>query len=143
MIDTILDNLTIYTDGWCRPNPWWDWWYARYIVELDIYWWWKLENSTNNIAELTALSSALEYLLDNMLYAKDIEFVMDSNYAMYTSNGKRKANKNTSLVMWNRFYIKLLAAQSNITWTWVKWHNGNEYNELVDKLCIKYKEWLI
>ena len=139
-------KLTVYTDWWCRPNPWWPWAWAFYIVELDMWWSIFLEETTNNIAELMALNIALKEIKD--IDFDELEFVMDSEYAMNTSNWKRKAIKNKEIVWENRLLIYniQLRIDKRITRTRVKWHNWDKYNELVDKMCndlVFEKTWTI
>ena len=133
--------IEVYTDGSCLGNPGAGGW-AFLIIRGD-----KLIsksgseiNSTNNRMELTAAIKALEYLdNDNVL-----KINTDSNYLKNGINSwilkwkndnwlnsKKEPVKNKDL------WIELdqLTKSKNILWQWVKAHQDNNYNNLVDNLA--------
>ena len=90
----------------------------------------KITHETNNRAELKAIINAILQLPQD---AKDVIVYSDSQYALNTLSGKwkRKLNKDLFLI-WDDVTKE---RGLDIEYNWVKGHNGNEYNELCDKLC--------
>lgn len=142
--------MQIYTDGSCSPNPGPGGWAAvllfdqgNKIVELQ-----GTENqSTNNRMELTAALKALESLEGN----NDVEVLTDSRYLQrgisewlvkWKKNGWVTAEgypvKNRDL--WQTFSTQL--ERHNITWTWIKGHNKNSWNERADTLATVVRQSL-
>ena len=119
-----------------------------------------MKETTNNIMELTAVIESLKYVLDILKKEKnynillnnvknnkkmDIEIYADSSYVLkgiteWIENWIKKDFKNVkNIELWKTLYnlkkqteelpsIKLLFNK-------VKGHNGNKYNEMVDKLA--------
>lgn len=135
--------VRIYTDGSCSPNPGPGGWAAvllfdqgKKIVEIK-----GSENqSTNNRMELTAAYKALESLEEN----SEVEILTDSRYLQrgisewltkwrrngwITADGFPVKNKD----LWQSFSVQL--ERHNITWTWIKGHNKNGWNERADELA--------
>ncbi|PSQ79642.1 MAG: ribonuclease HI [Bacteroidetes bacterium QS_8_68_15] len=144
-----MQDVTIYTDGGCNPNPGPGGWAALLLFEdeEDVAGRRKEQrlkdgarDSTNNRMELTAALKALE-ALDAPAH---VELHTDSRYlanafnqgwldswqdnGWKTSSNKPVKNKD----LWQ----KLLAAveKHEVEWTWVKGHAGNPLNELVDDM---------
>jgi ribonuclease HI len=140
--------LTIYTDGGCTGNPGPGGWAAvilengedpREMSGAD-------DATTNNRMELTAVISALEYVIEVFGKSRPIEVHTDSQYVQKgisewmkgwiskgwkTSAGKPVKNKD--------LFIKLkeLDDQLSVSWKWVKGHAGNEWNERCDELVAR------
>ena len=119
-----------------------------------------MKDTTNNIMELTAVIESLKYVLDILKKEKnynillnnvknnkkmDIEIYADSSYVLkgiteWIENWIKKDFKNVkNIELWKTLYnfkkqteelpsIKLLFNK-------VKGHNGDKYNEMVDKLA--------
>ena len=119
-----------------------------------------MKDTTNNIMELTAVITALEYVLEILNKEKNynlllnnkkndkkmnVEIYADSSYVLkgiteWIENWIKKDFKNVkNIELWKTLYnlkkqteelpsIKLLFNK-------VKGHNGNKYNEMVDKLA--------
>ena len=119
-----------------------------------------MKDTTNNIMELTAVITALEYVLEILKKEKNynllinnknndkkinVEIYADSSYVLkgiteWIENWIKKDFKNVKNVeLWKKLYnlkeqieklpsIKLLFNK-------VKGHNGDKYNEMVDKLA--------
>ena len=129
-------NYIVYTDGSCKPtNPG----YCgcgivisdeeKQVIHCDsIY----LGEGTNNIAELTAIKIALEWLKENSDTWDNHIIYTDSNYAVGLLNKNWKASKNQELVAELR---RLLEEFPNTEVKWVKGHNNNEFNERADELA--------
>lgn len=135
------DQVIIYSDGGCKPNPGRGGWAALLIwgdQQKEISG--GEANTTNNRMELTAAVSALEALKR----ACRIEFYTDSEYlkngiSQWISGWKRngwKTSKGDPVLnqdLWMR--LDELTRQHRITWKWTRGHAGNRYNERVDQLA--------
>lgn len=129
------DNwLKVYTDGSCLENPGgpggWAYiilWISDLdIVEKEFICFDSESNTTNNRMELTAVINALKQ--SGREYYK-FEIYTDSKYVINCATHKWKINKNRDLwIQWEN-----VSHGKVIKWHWVKAHNGNKYNELVDK----------
>ncbi|MDR1318424.1 MAG: ribonuclease HI [Treponema sp.] len=136
-------NLKIYTDGGCSGNPGPGGWAfvildTRVIAENRG----AEKNTTNNRMELTAVISALETVQESALSPGQITIYTDSQYVQkgiteWISGWKQKgwktsgkeAVKNQDL--WRR--LDDLAGRFSITWTWLRGHAGDIYNEYCDR----------
>lgn len=134
-------KVEIYADGACSGNPGPGGWgavlkYGENEKEISG----GEFQTTNNRMELTAVIQALRTLNRKC----EIEITTDSKYVVegmkawlpsWKANGWRtsakKPVKNDDL--WKE--LDQLSQQHEITWTWVKGHNGHEYNERADKLA--------
>ncbi len=136
-----MTTIQIYTDGACSGNPGPGGWGAVLI--------WKDQrktfqggalDTTNNRMELQAVISALEQIKQN----HPIEIYTDSVYvqqgmkswianwkANNWQNSQRKAVKNQDL--WQQ--LDKFNQQFQISWHWVKGHNGHPLNEEADALA--------
>lgn len=93
----------------------------------------KIENETNNRAELKAIIAAVYKLPSDARY---VVVISDSLYALRTLKGSYSRHKNTDLFdVWE----KVLKERSGlrIEYEWVKGHSGEEYNELCDRMCVE------
>ena len=134
------EKINVYTDGSCEPNPGPGGW-AAIILEgkeqtiLKGY----EKQSTNNRMELTAALEALRHI-DR---SKPVILYTDSQYLKNgvekwlkdwkARNWKRKGGVLLNVDLWKQ--IAEVIDQRKITWRWVKGHNGNPYNERVDRLA--------
>lgn len=105
------------------------------------------KDSTNNIAELTAATVAMEFVKEQGLEA--VVFMMDSQYVLkgikewhrgWEARGwlKQDGSEVPNRKQWERLlgiYRELEAAKVVMVLEWVKGHNGNIGNELADKLA--------
>ena len=90
----------------------------------------KITHETNNRAELKAIINAILQLPQD---ATDAVVYSDSQYALNTLSGKWKRKLNKDLFdVWDDI---IKERGLTIEYNWVRGHNGNEYNELCDKLC--------
>lgn len=102
------------------------------------------EGVTNNTMEMTAVIEALKFI-DHNHPGEPLEIVSDSEYVIkgttewsvkWRANGWRGMGGRVK----NREYWELLLSYTDRmqpTFKWVRGHNGDENNELVDKLCVK------
>lgn len=127
----------IYTDGSCIGNPGPGGWGFNVTLdnqEYDVSGGEK-DDTTNNRMELTAVIEALIFVPKNL----NIEIYSDSMYVIngitkWIKNWKRKnfmQVKNTDL--WKK--LDKLSENRKINWNYVRAHNGDLKNELVDKLA--------
>ncbi|BDU51042.1 ribonuclease H family protein [Haliovirga abyssi] len=137
-----MEEILIYTDGACANNQSKNnrGGYGAILIykgkEKEIYGGYR--NTTNNRMELKAVIEALK-----SLKRKDIPVKIFSDSA-YVVNGitiwingwiaKGSAKKNPDL--WLELY-NLKKSFKNISFHKVKGHNGDEYNEIADKLAVK------
>jgi ribonuclease HI len=123
------ESQIIYTDGSSIPNPGEGGWafVALNYKERE----WHVSggeiSTTNNKMELQAVIEALIFTRDK----KEYTIYSDSMYVINCAKGKwaRKKNKDR----WAQ-YDKVSSGKI-ITWMWVKAHNGDKYNEIVDSLA--------
>ncbi|AEI89320.1 MAG: ribonuclease HI [Candidatus Midichloria mitochondrii] len=136
----MFDILKIYCDGACSGNPGKGGWGAILI--------WKdttkaisgfEENTTNNRMELTAAIEALKVIKRNV----KVEVYTDSKYVCngitnwiqkWKKNNWRNKNKLIKNVdLWQE--LELLSSKLDVSWRWIRGHNGDVYNEKADKLA--------
>ena len=136
-------TLQIFTDGACKGNPGIGGWgvlliYGEHKKELCG----GAANTTNNQMELTAVIKGLEALKKG--FSGSVIIHTDSQYVQkgmtewifnWKKNGWKTAAKKTVVnqELWQQ--LDALSQQFNIQWQWVKGHNGNENNEIADKLA--------
>lgn len=89
----------------------------------------KIEHETNNRAEIKAILHGVKALPNN----SEVEVFSDSQYALGVLSGKYKAKKNPDLV---EEYKRMVVSKGiKASYTWVRGHNGNAWNEMCDQLC--------
>lgn len=135
---------TIYTDGSCLGNPGPGGW--AFIInhedEGQTRKWGSNVNTTNNQMELQAVIEAIKYIDSS---EEEIELFTDSNYvkkgitewinSWKNNSWKTSANKEVKNVqLWKELDF-LFQKNGGIQFKWIKAHNGNIYNELVDSLA--------
>ena len=124
------NGIVIHTDGACKGNPGPGGWGA--VIEQNggqV----KLSGSepqtTNNRMEMTAVIKGLEAVdaSANVLISSDSTYVINT----MTKGWKRKANQD----LWDQ--LDRLVERRNVSWRWVRGHNGDRGNELADALATK------
>lgn len=137
-----MPSVDIYTDGACSGNPGPGGWAAVLRSEGKqkiVYG--SEPNTTNNQMELMAVIEGLSALKTRC----QVTIWSDSKYVIegYTKwlpgwiaknwkNSKKQAVKNVEL--WKQ--LQIVAEKHDITWEWVKGHNGHEFNEMADKYAV-------
>jgi len=86
------------------------------------------EQTTNQRMEILAAIMALEFLKQ----PANVQIFSDSQYLINCITGRWEIH--THLDLWGR--LKNAARQHQISWRWVKGHNGNKGNERADELSI-------
>jgi ribonuclease HI len=136
---------SIYTDGSCLGNPGPGGWGMIVVKQSGII---TKEgggthNTTNNIMEMTAMDAALNYVRVNdgifNIYT-DSKYVKDGittwiagwkKKGWKTATGQPVKNKD----VWESIDSVYQVVKQRVTISWVKAHNGNEYNEKVDDIA--------
>ncbi len=137
-------SIVIYTDGACSGNPGpggWAWAVAPNGEPRAAG---SEPQTTNQRMELLAVINALREFKDSV---EPIEIVSDSTYVVHCFRDKwwmgwqRRGWKNSQRQpvanrdLWEPL-IELVTTRDNISFTWVKAHNGEPMNELVDQLAV-------
>lgn len=123
-----MDKVIIYTDGACSGNPGPGGWGALLVwgkkaLEISGH----EDHTTNQRMELTAVIKALERLKRPC----DVIVYTDSQYVVgvMTQGWKRRAN----LDLLER--LDKLCQIHQVEFKWVRGHNGNRYNEWVNRVA--------
>ena len=136
-----MKKITIYTDGSSLGNPGSGGWAALLIYnEKQKTINGSCKNATNNQMELTAAIKGLEALKEKC----EIELYTDSQYVKkgitqwiynWKKNNWYSSSKNPvkNSDLWQK--LDILNNKHIVNWHWVKAHNGNKLNELVDQLA--------
>jgi ribonuclease HI len=131
----------VYTDGACIGNPG-PGGYAALILmdDTEQVISGRDPNTTNNKMELTAAIRALEALPSGIaaVVHSDSQYVVKGITEWlpgWKRRGWRTGDKKPVLnqPLWER--LEALAAEREVTWTWVRGHAGHEQNERVDGLA--------
>ena len=131
-----MKQVTIVCDGSSlgngRGNP-----RAAAVAVLGFKGFWKavgeyLGSATNQQAEIAAAAIGLESLKEPCV----ITLMSDSRYVVETMGGtwKRKTNHD----WWKR--LDSASKKHQITWKWVKGHNGHAVQEVADSMARKMAE---
>lgn len=141
-----MKEVTIYTDGACRGNPGKGGWgailvYGKYERELSG----GEPLTTNNRMELMAAISGLEALKEpcRVVLYSDSKYLVDAFvegwiYAWREHGWKRGKDELKNPDLWARLYD--LTKTHEVTFEWVKGHNGHGYNERCDKLATDFAD---
>lgn len=128
-----MKQVTIVCDGSSlgngKGNP-----RAAAVAVLGFKGYWKavgeyLGNATNQQAEIAAAAIGLENLKEEC----KVTLMSDSRYVVETMGGtwKRKTNHD----WWKR--LDNAARKHQITWKWVKGHDGHDVQEVADTMARK------
>jgi len=135
-----LEQIVVYTDGSCEPNPGPGGWCAiilengseRILKGSDPF-------STNNRMELTAAISALSEIDGGkaiILYTDSQYLKMGVEKWMHdwqARNWKRKGGSLANVDLWKE--LSRIIHNRKITWRWVRGHAGNPFNERADRFA--------
>lgn len=140
-----MKKVEIYTDGACSGNPGKGGWGAVLVyknTEKELSG--GSADTTNNRMELTAVIEALRQLKEpcTVSLTTDSKYVCDAVTKgwvySWQKNGWKKADKKPALNvdLWED--LLPLLDKHDVTFNWVKGHNGHPYNERCDKLAVSY-----
>ncbi len=143
-----MKEVELYTDGACRGNPGKGGYgailvYGKYEKEISG----GERETTNNRMELMAAIAGLQALKEPCrvkLYS-DSKYLVDAYnqgwvYSWKKSGWKRGKEELKNPDLWDRLY--LLTEKHEVTFIWVKGHNGHDYNERCDALATGYADSL-
>ena len=139
--------VELYTDGACSGNPGKGGWGAilRYNGREKELCGGEME-TTNNRMELSAVIAALSALKESC----EITLTTDSQYVVnaiekgwlksWQKNGWRKSDKSQVLNvdLWEK--LILLLDTHDVSFVWVRGHNGHPYNERCDALATAFAD---
>lgn len=143
-----MKKIEIYTDGGVRGNGTIDCYGAAAhvsITEGDVLFNTSVElteGTTNNREEMRAIMNALESLLS--FHKDELIIYSDSQYCVNGINKWMKVWEKNNWVrgeeaipnkdLWEDMF-KLVNFFPNLSVIWVRGHDGNKWNEHVDRLC--------
>ena len=141
-----MKEVSIYTDGACRGNPGRGGWgvvlvYGPYERELSG----GEPVTTNNRMELMAAISGLEALKERCavtLYS-DSKYLVDAFDKKWVESWekagwKRGRDELKNPDLWQK--LVTLVRAHDVSFVWVKGHNGHDYNERCDALATAYAD---
>ncbi len=140
-----MKEINIYTDGACSGNPGKGGWGAVLVYkgnEKEISG--GSADTTNNRMELTAVIEALKQLKEvcNVTLTTDSKYVCDAVTKGWVYGWKKKgwikSDKKPALNvdLWEQ--LLPLLENHEVTFNWVKGHNGHPYNERCDRLAVSF-----
>lgn len=129
-----MDNIfNIYTDGSCdniRYPNYGGWAYVilenNNIIESKSG---NESHTTNNRMEMIAIINAISSLPD----FSNATIFTDSKYCIGAFSNQYYARANTDLI--KQFFDVVEIKSLNISFEWVRGHDGNKWNEMVDKMA--------
>ncbi|MBP5470442.1 MAG: ribonuclease HI [Candidatus Riflebacteria bacterium] len=139
-----MKEIEIFSDGACSGNPGPGGWGAilRFKgIEKELSG--GEEETTNNRMELLAVINALEKLKEpcKVKITTDSKYVCDAflkNWLYsWLKNGWKTANKKPvkNRELWER--LLELSKKHELSWFWIKGHDGHPENERCDKLAVE------
>ena len=141
-----MKEVELYTDGACRGNPGKGGYgailvYGKYEKEISG----GERETTNNRMELMAAIAGLSALKEPCkvkLYS-DSKYLVDAYnqgwvYSWRESGWKRGKEELKNPDLWDKLFS--LTEQHEVTFIWVKGHNGHDYNERCDRLATDFAD---
>ena len=143
-----MKEVELYTDGACRGNPGKGGYgailvYGKYEKEISG----GERETTNNRMELMAAIAGLCALKEPCkvkLYS-DSKYLVDAYnqgwvYSWHSSGWRRGKDELKNPDLWDKLFS--LTEMHEVTFIWVKGHNGHDYNERCDALATGYADSL-
>ena len=144
-----MKKVEIYTDGASRGNPGKGGWGAILVYKgLERELSGGEAETTNNRMELSAVIAALSALKEpcEVTLTTDSQYVVNAIekgwLATWQKNGWKKSDKGAVLNvdLWQKLVV--LLEKNDVSFVWVRGHNGHPYNERCDKLATEYADSL-
>ena len=141
-----MKEVEIYTDGACRGNPGRGGWgtilvYGKFEREMSG----GEPLTTNNRMELMAAIAGLEALKEpcSVTLYSDSKYLTDAFLLGWVESWrahgwKRGKEELKNPDLWEKLYN--LTKVHNVTFIWVKGHNGHKYNERCDALATAFAD---
>ena len=145
-----MKHVDIYTDGACRGNPGHGGWGAVLVfrgIEREMSGGEAM--TTNNRMELTAAIEALRALKEpcEVTLTSDSKYLIDAitkGWAVsWRAKGWKRADRSPALNsdLWEMLLNEL--ERHEVTFVWVKGHDGHPYNERCDRLATAFADSFI
>ena len=134
-------DYTLYTDGSCQSNPGpGGWAYVLISGQKEERFCGGTRVTTNNRMELTAVIRGLTRVPEGSSVAvySDAQYVTNAFNKGWIHNWKRLGWNNGSGTLKNTELWKILdglVKARNVTFIWVKGHNGNKYKKRTEQVC--------
>ena len=144
-----MKDIQLYTDGACRGNPGRGGWgailvYGKYERELSG----GERETTNNRMELMAAISGLSALKEpcRVTLYSDSKYLVDAFnegwvHSWEKSGWRRGRDELKNPDLWEKIYA--LTKTHDVTFVWVKGHDGHAYNERCDALATAFADSFI
>lgn len=144
-----MKEIQLYTDGACRGNPGRGGWgailvYGKYERELSG----GERETTNNRMELMAAISGLSALKEpcRVTLYSDSKYLVDAFnegwvHSWKKSGWRRGRDQLKNPDLWEKIYA--LTKTHDVTFVWVKGHDGHAYNERCDALATAFADSFI
>lgn len=141
-----MKEVELYTDGACRGNPGNGGYgailvYGKYEKEISG----GERETTNNRMELMAAIAGLEALKEpcSVKLYSDSKYLVDAYnegwvYSWQKSGWRRGRDELKNPDLWERLFM--LTKKHEVTFVWVKGHNGHAYNERCDALATGFAD---
>ena len=141
-----MKEVSLYTDGACRGNPGRGGYgailvYGKFEKEISG----GEPLTTNNRMELMAAISGLEALREpcKVTLYSDSKYLVDAFnegwvYGWREKGWRRGKDELKNPDLWARLYE--LVKSHEVTFVWVKGHNGHDYNERCDRLATDFAD---
>lgn len=141
-----MKEVKLYTDGACRGNPGKGGWgailvYGKYEKEMSG----GERETTNNRMELMAAIQGLSALKEPCIVTlySDSKYLVDAFlqkwvYTWKKCGWRRGKDELKNPDLWETLFE--LVEKHEVTFEWVKGHNGNDYNERCDVLATSYAD---
>jgi ribonuclease HI len=141
-----MKEVSLYTDGACRGNPGRGGWgailvYGKFEKEMSG----GEPLTTNNRMELMAAIAGLSALKEacRVTLYSDSKYLVDAFnegwvYGWREKGWKRGKDELKNPDLWAKLYE--LVKSHEVTFVWVKGHNGHDYNERCDRLATAFAD---
>ncbi len=141
-----MKEVSLYTDGACRGNPGRGGWgailvYGKFEKEMSG----GEPLTTNNRMELMAAIAGLGALKEacRVTLYSDSKYLVDAFnegwvYGWREKGWKRGKDELKNPDLWAKLYD--LVKSHEVTFVWVKGHNGHDYNERCDRLATAFAD---